>query len=664
MFINTHSVFSQDFANKKHYLIDSLKLEELSVNERKLIDSALSIYHHAKHDTVKINAINIIVEESWNDFVWPRYNAWAYTFIKDNLQKKHLKRKRFQEEKLFWLKKKSAALNNFGVHNYSIGQYETAIENYLRSLAIKKTIGDEKGIASVYNNLGGIYDNKGNSPKALEYYLKSLKIRETKFPNDLRSLSVSFNNVGQSYYNQGDINKAKYYFEKSLEIYPKASDNFAKATILNNIGIIYSTEQNYPEALKKFEESLQIKTTIDDQKGVVTSLNSIGGLFKEQDKFDDAKDYFNQGLLLSKKIAHTEGQSISLTNLADVSNLEQQYSKGIAYANESIHLAKALHKPSLIGDAANMLYLLHKNQKNWEVALQMFELHLQMRDSIHNAETEKDLIRQSAAYDLSKKEQEIEMLSTQNELNDMKLKENRILIYFITAALLFTLILTVTIYYGNQKKQVINELLRQQKEEISNKNQEKELMLKEIHHRVKNNLQVVNSLLRFQSRQIEDEKVLEMFEVAQKRVLSMAKLHERMYSSNDLKHINVKEHITHLVKDLIANYTVDKDIDLEVDVDPIPIDIIVLTPLGLIINELITNSLKYGFPDRVKGQISVSLKHVEGNNELLVADDGVGYNPSTTKDGLGTKLVRMYAKQLNADLKKIDQVGTAYKLIF
>lgn len=660
-----NQLYAQQFADKNYYLIDSLQLNELSINEKKLIDSALTQYHQAKHDTLKINAINIIVEESWNDFVWPKYNEWVYALILEKLEKKSLNRKKNKRVKEFLLKNKSSALNNFGIHHYSNGNYEKAIEYYLRSLALKKSINDQKGIASVYNNLGGIYDNKGNSPKALEYYLKALKIRETKYPNDLKGLSISLNNVGQSYYNQGDTEKAQFYFQESLEINPKAKDNYAKAAILNNIGVIYSLQDDFENAFIFFEKSLKIKQKIGDQNGRVISLNSIGGLYKEQGKYDEALEYFNKALNISQENNNKDGLSRTLNNLAEVSYLKGDFIQANEFGSESMFLAKSLQKPLLISDAANILNKIYKKEGNWSDALSMLELHIKMRDSINNKETEKDIIKQKAAYDLSKKEHEIELLSAQNEVHTLKLKENKTLVYFITAAFLFTLVLAIAIYYGNQKKQVINELLEQQKEEISSQHEEKAIMLKEIHHRVKNNLQVVNSLLRFQSRNIEDKKILEMFEKAQKRVLSMAMLHEKMYRSDDLKHINIKEHFTHLIEDLIENYTVDKKIELDVKIDDIPIDIMVLTPLGLIISELITNSIKYGFPNKIEGQVNVSLKQLTSEKiELIISDNGIGYNPDEINDGLGTKLVKMYAKQLNGKLKKLNQIGTAYKLVF
>lgn len=656
---------AQNFSNKDYYLIDSLVVSELSINEKKLIDSALVKYHQATHDTIKINAINIIVEESWNDFVWPKYNEWVYDFIQQKLTKNTIHKKKNASIKRFLEKNKSSALNNFGIYYYTIGNYEKAIENYLRSLAIKKRINDQKGIASIYNNLGGIYDNRGNSPKALEYYLKGLEIRETKFPDDLKGLSISLNNVGQSYYNQEDTKNAQFYFQKSLDINPLAKDNYAKAAILNNIGVIYSLEEKFDEAQKYFEESLKIKEKVGDVKGVVISLNSIGRLYKKQKMYAEAINYYDKSLEISEENKNKEGLANSLNNLSEVNFLIGNRTKAKNYGNKSLLLAKTLESPSLIGNAAKILHEIYTNEHNWEQALSMYKLHIIMRDSVSNTETKRDIIKQKATYDLNKKEHEIELLSAQNEVQTLKINENKILVCFITAAFLFTLILTIAVYYGNQKKQVINELLKTQKEEISVKNEEKTMMLKEIHHRVKNNLQVVNSLLRFQSRAITDENVLKMFQNTQKRVLSIAMLHEKMYRSEDLKHINVKKHFTSLIQDLVDNYSVDKNIHLNINIDDIPIAAPTLIPLGLIISELITNSVKYGFPNEASGQINLSLKALSSEKtELIVSDNGIGYNPEEIDEGLGTKLVRMYAKQLNGVIEKLPQKGVGYKLVF
>ena len=203
--------------------------------------------------------------------------------------------------------------------------------------------------------------------------------------------------------------------------------------------------------------------------------------------------------------------------------------------------------------------------------------------------------------------------------------------------------------------------------ELAKKNEEKTDMLKEIHHRVKNNLQVVRSLLKLQSRSIEDQKVVAMFEEAQNRVLSMALLHEKLYRSDDLKHIDVQEHITLLVEDLVKTYAVGKTIKLDIKIEEVDIGMRTLVPLGLIINEVITNALKYAFNERSEGEIIVLLKHLDGvRYELVIGDDGVGLSEKQQSEstGIGTKLIKSFTRQLNGSFERLDKPGTVFKLNF
>ena len=200
---------------------------------------------------------------------------------------------------------------------------------------------------------------------------------------------------------------------------------------------------------------------------------------------------------------------------------------------------------------------------------------------------------------------------------------------------------------------------------LKKQNEEKIALLKEVHHRMKNNLQMVNSLLKFQSREIEDEKIINMFKDAQNRVLSMSLLHEKMYNSKDLQHINIEEHLTLLITDLVKSYAIGKMINLNIKIENVDFEIQTLVPLGLIINEMITNSLKYAFNDRVKGTIFVHLKPLDTKlYELIIGDDGEGYSPEKKEEGLGTKLIQIFAKQLSGTIIKLKQEGTFYKLVF
>ena len=204
--------------------------------------------------------------------------------------------------------------------------------------------------------------------------------------------------------------------------------------------------------------------------------------------------------------------------------------------------------------------------------------------------------------------------------------------------------------------------------QLSKKNDEKVAMMKEIHHRVKNNLQVVNSLLRLQSYEVQDERVVKLFEECQNRVLSMALLHEKMYNSEDLKSINVKDHFTLLAEDLLRTYEVENEVELDLKIENVDLGMDTLVPLGLIINEMITNALKHAFKNERKGVISIYLSHVnEKNFKLIIGDDGVGVdqNKQDNKDStLGTELIHVFTEQLEGTIEKLDRPGAFFKILF
>jgi len=207
--------------------------------------------------------------------------------------------------------------------------------------------------------------------------------------------------------------------------------------------------------------------------------------------------------------------------------------------------------------------------------------------------------------------------------------------------------------------------LKERNEYFEKQNEEKKAVIKEIHHRIKNNLQMVISLLRLQSSKIKDNEVVDMFKETQQRILSMALLHEKMQQDDDIEGIDVPEYFKSLIKNLVKSYAIGKDINLKIDIHKIDLGMEMLTPLSLIVNELITNSLKYAFVNQNNGEISVSLRELaSGEYELIVADNGVGYILSEILEGLGTKLIHIFTRQLNGVMEKMDQSGTVYKLIF
>jgi len=195
---------------------------------------------------------------------------------------------------------------------------------------------------------------------------------------------------------------------------------------------------------------------------------------------------------------------------------------------------------------------------------------------------------------------------------------------------------------------------------------EKDILLREIHHRVKNNLQLVSSMLTLQGRSIDDEVAQQAIIEGQSRVRSMALIHQDLYHKENLVGISVRDYITRLTQELYATYKIqDRNISLVMDIDLIELDIDIMIPLGLIINELLTNSLKYAFPNGRSGSLSVQLKEIDQLIHLTVEDDGIGYDISEVRgNSFGTTLIHSLTAQLEGELISSSSDGTRTEIVF
>jgi two-component sensor histidine kinase len=197
---------------------------------------------------------------------------------------------------------------------------------------------------------------------------------------------------------------------------------------------------------------------------------------------------------------------------------------------------------------------------------------------------------------------------------------------------------------------------------------EKEMLLKEIHHRVKNNMQVISSLLNLQGKQIKDEQARSIFEESQNRVKSMSLIHESLYQSADLSHIDFEEYLRKLISHISRSYqTQTEAIKMSVNVGDIALGVDMAVPCGLIINELISNSLKHAFPAGTAGEILIDLSASEGSYKLTLSDDGIGFPKGLEVEQaktLGLKLVRTLTEQLQGELTCTNGNGTKFEIIF
>jgi two-component sensor histidine kinase len=206
-------------------------------------------------------------------------------------------------------------------------------------------------------------------------------------------------------------------------------------------------------------------------------------------------------------------------------------------------------------------------------------------------------------------------------------------------------------------------------EQIKASLREKEVLLREIQHRVKNNMQVMSSLINLQARNITNQEAIEVLKESQSRIRSMAFVHEKLYQSKDLAKINIYDYLSSLAVHLFHSYKIDPHlIHLNLNVDNVFLDINSATPCGLIVNELISNSLKHAFPEERKGEINIEFHPREDQKlELIVKDDGVGFPEGMDfrqTETLGMQLVNMLVQQLEGTIELLKDKGTEFRIVF
>ena len=614
------------------------------------IDSLFQQLRTAQQDTNKVLLLHELSRE----------------FFSNDLERamKYTNRALFLSEKLDYKKGIALSYNNLGIIHYYKAIYSQALEYHDKSLELMEELGNKKGMAGSYNNMGAVLTDQGNYPKALEVYFNSLRILEEL--GDKKGMAGTYNNIGNVHSYQGNYPEALKFYNKSLALNEELGDESGMANSYNNMGIIYFEEGEYDKALDYHFKSLNIRQERGDMRGVAGSYSNIGDVYKVEKEFAKALEYQQKALSIQEEIGDKKGMTYSLKGIGSIYSIQGEKNKAIRNLKRSVAIAKEIGAKAELKDAFEELALAYKQQGDYAKAFQYQEKHSALKDSLFSEETNIKTANLHAKYENEKKQKEIELLRRANEIQELELSQNRVFIYGILGGFFLILIFAFIVAKTNRERKVAFDLLSRQNDDIRKQKEEKEVLLKEIHHRVKNNLQVINSLIRIQSNYIEDSKALELFDECQTRVISMALIHEKMYESNDLAAVNIKEYITQLTNNLISTYRLKQAVDLDIRVTVKHLGINTLIPLGLLLNELISNSLKHGFPDRNEGRIMVYLDKLDDMYQLIVGDDGVGIpaDKLIVSSTLGMELIRTLTSQLEGNIEQLEQKGTAFKIVF
>ncbi|MCK4662648.1 MAG: tetratricopeptide repeat protein, partial [Bacteroidales bacterium] len=362
------------------------------------------------------------------------------------------------------------ALDNIGNGYSLINNYEKALENYLKSLKIKEKIFDEIEIIVTLDNIGAAYKNLSKYDKALEYHLKSLKIKENIC--DEQGVSNSFKGIGVIYYKLNNFEKAIEYYLKSLKISEKIGNKKNISSILNNIGVSYESSGNYDKGLEYHLKSLKIKEEIDDKIGIAYSLNNIGAICWYSANYDKALEYYLKSLKIKEEIGNKKDISISLFNIGETYLIIQNYDKAFLYLEKALKLAKETKTKLLIQTIYKTISEYYSSKNVFQKALKYHILYTEMKDSIYTEKSSKQIAEMQTKYDTEKKEKEIELLNKEKKIQNSELERQRIIVFSVICFSILILILVFVIYNRFRLKKKANILLSEQNEEIYKQKEE------------------------------------------------------------------------------------------------------------------------------------------------------------------------------------------------
>lgn len=352
--------------------------------------------------------------------------------------------------------------------------------------------------------------------------------------------------------------------------------------------------------------------------------------------------------------------STVLSNLGEIYLLKGQPYKTIKLCEEAKLLAQKNKSTDYTSQACKILHQAYAQTGQTAKAYEVMKIFHEAEAKMDGREKVMTLSRALNQQEL-KRQEEILLLEKKNQENIYQARLSRYqLIFGFGLAILGLGLFTIFQIRKRSKK------IKEQNKIISKSLEEKEILLKEIHHRVKNNLQLVSSLLGLQGMTSENVEIKEAINAGKSRVMSMALIHQDLYNKDRLTSVNVKEYLEKLCKELIHTYQLKPDqVHLTTDIQAIHLDVDTLIPLGLIINELLTNALKYAFPDNQSGRVHVRLFEADDCLQLEVSDNGIGIDKSKESGtSFGLQLIGSLLEQLEGEMQTTSHDGTQFQFQF
>ncbi|MFT4603204.1 MAG: two-component sensor histidine kinase/Flp pilus assembly protein TadD [Arenicella sp.] len=519
-----------------------------------------------------------------------------------------------------------------GISYKHLGVYPKAIQAYNQANLYYASIHDTIGQGSTKINIGNIYKSIGQNRRAKQKYREAIQIFSPM--GNLNSLGDCYNNLGNVYKNENNYDSSAYYMFKTLEIRREAKDAEKLSFIYHNLANLHIKMEDYQTAELYVDSAYKLKFDRSDYYGTATELEVYSRIHYFKEEWKPAIEKGELALEIARPYHVLEFDKEVLRILGFSCFKNGDFEKSASYYSRFMDADETLRD------------LNQSNQIEFE--LMSFEM---LSDSIQREQ----LILQKELKDAENRNE---------ELANSVAKRNYVL---IIGGLVILIFIIAFIYIQNRRRLYQSRSETAKLEKSSVPKEEKEILLKEVHHRVKNNFQIINSLIRIQSEYINPSNYSEKLKELENRIQSMSLIHEKLYKSDSLSRLNVKEYVAELSANLITSLDFKENIEFKFEIDDAEYGIDSLIPLGLILNESISNSIKHAFEGKESGTIFVRLKNSETETNLMISDDGIGADLSIDElkeESLGMELLYDLTDQLDGELKLDTTKGFKYQFNF
>ncbi|PBJ10163.1 putative sensor histidine kinase pdtaS [Flavobacterium sp. ACN6] len=521
--------------------------------------------------------------------------------------------------------------------------------------------------------LGFIYMLQNNLKKELFYAIENVKTMEST--NDLLCADNFYLHLGSAYFSMGHIDEAVNLYKKSFATRTQSvtSGNWSKSLYL--IIETLSLEKRYKEVLEyiKLTELYPPKNNVD----VFFLAFSKAVSYDAMGNNAAAEKFYIE---MDKKAEKIISPKTALVLLLAYSKMSLFYAKkGNAvkaqiYADKVAEISRKTNQVKKFQDLELALFKIDSINGKYVSSINHYQNFTKINDSLYDISKNKKIEELKIEYETLKKEENIKKLEVQSKLQQTKLDKSKLLINFSVGIILLLFVIIGLFYNHYLLKQKNNKKLELKEKEISLKNKslqnlllEKEWLIKEIHHRVKNNLQTVMSLLNSQTEFIEDDLALSTIKSSQHRIHAMSLIHQKLYMSENIASINMPIYINELIEYLKDSFNLNQRIRFAIEIEELELEVTQAIPVGLIINEAVTNAIKYAFPDNRDGLISLSLHSTDENQYvLIIQDNGIGIliDDTKVKTSFGMSLIKGLSEDLDAAFSVENRNGTLIQLSF